>query len=172
MTKEGKEFTIKVMNHMKNKLETYKEEDGQEYNLEATPAEGVTRRFAAEDKKKYSDIIVANNENYEKYKAAPYYTNSTQVSVDSKKSLFKILDNQNDIQTIYNGGTVFHIFLGEHKANGESVKQLIKKIFTNYALPYVSITPSFSICPLHGYLSGAHNYCPKCLTSDDIIPKK
>ena len=106
LSKEGKAFTIKVMNHMKNRLEQYKAEDGQEYNLEATPAEGVTRRFAAQDKKKYADIIVANNENYEKYKAAPYYTNSTQVKVDSKKNLFNILDNQNDIQTIYNGGCI------------------------------------------------------------------
>ena len=168
-TKEGLEFSIKIMNHMKDRLQKYKEEDGQEYNLEATPAEGATRRFANVDKAKFNDIIVANEKNL-KDGATPYYTNSSHVNVNSKLNLFEVLDNQNKLQTIYTGGSVLHIFLGEHGADPKSVKALVKKIFTKYSLPYISITPTFSICPIHSYIPGKHKYCPLCLTHEDIIP--
>ena len=172
LSKKGKEFAIKVLKHMRARLEEYKAEDGQEWNLEETPAEGASRRFAQKDKEKFNDIIVANEENYQKNGAVPYYTNSSHTNVNSGITIFKLLDHQNDIKPIYNGGTVSHIFLGERAANGESVKQLIKRIFTNYQLPYISITPSFSVCPIHGYITGEHHICPKCLTSEDILPIK
>jgi ribonucleoside-triphosphate reductase (formate) len=169
-SKKGKDFAIKVLTHMRERLEKYKEEDGQEWNLEETPAEGATRRFAKQDKEKFNDIIVANEDKLN-LGATPYYTNSSHEPVNSGMTLFDALKHQDDLKKIYNGGTVKHIFLGEGGANPNSVKNLIKKILNNYSIPYISITPTFSVCPLHGYISGNHKYCPKCLEVGDIIPK-
>jgi ribonucleoside-triphosphate reductase (formate) len=159
-TKKGKEFTMKVLDYMRNVLERYQEETGNIYNLEATPGEGTTYRFARIDKKRFGKIIVANENAYING-ASPYYTNSTQLPVDYTDDLFGALDLQDDIQCKYTGGTVFHTFIGE-KIDKEAVKRLVKKISFAYHLPYFTITPTFSICPIHGYMSGEHEYCPKC----------
>jgi len=140
--------------------------------LEATPAEGATRRFAQIDKNKFSDIIVANETAVKAGKAAPYYTNSTQLPVNFTQDIFKALDLQDDIQTEYTGGTVFHGYIGEALPSIKAVKNLVKKIVTKYHLPYFTITPTFSICPKHGYLAGEHFFCPKCDEEIGYISKK
>ena len=134
----------------------YQEETGNLYNLEATPAEGTSYRLAKLDKEKYPDIIAAGDKE-------PYYTNSTQLPVGFTDDLFGALEMQDSLQTMYTGGTVFHAFLGERISNPETVKTLIKKVFTKHRLPYITLSPTFSICPNHGYLSGEHFTCPKCL---------
>ena len=145
---------------MREKLGEYQEETGQIYNLEATPGEGTTYRFAKTDKERFKEIIVANDEAVQNG-AEPYYTNSTQLPVDYTDDLFEALEMQDEFQTKYTGGTVFHNFVGE-RLSVESVKPLVKKIAENFKLPYFTITPTFSTCPNHGYLSGEHEYCPKC----------
>ena len=162
---EGTEFAKKIMNFMRDKLTVYQEETGDLFNLEATPGEGTSRRLANIDKKKYPDIKVANDASV-KQGATPYYTNSTQLPVGYTQDLFKALDKQDPLQTQYTGGTVFHIFLGERLPNPQAAKMLIKKITENYAMPYVSLTPTFSICPVHGYVAGEHEFCPRCENED------
>jgi ribonucleoside-triphosphate reductase len=157
----GHEFAQKVMDYMRTKLEEFQVETGHIYNLEATPAEGTTYRLARIDKMQYPDIIVAN-ESAVKNGAEPYYTNSTQLPVNFTDDLFEALRLQDDLQTKYTGGTVFHTFLGEKQLPNESVKQLIKKITHNFKLPYITLSPTFSICPDHGYLYGEYQTCPKC----------
>ncbi|NJO92501.1 MAG: ribonucleoside triphosphate reductase [Chloroflexia bacterium] len=159
--KRGTQFAIEVMDYMRTKLEKFQEETGQIYNLEATPAEGTSYRLARIDKMQYPDIIVANESAYNKG-GQPYYTNSTQLPVNYTDDLFLALDLQDQFQAKYTGGTVFHTFLGESQLPVVSVKQLIKKITANYHLPYVTLSPTFSICPNHGYLFGEHQSCPKC----------
>lgn len=159
--KDGNEFAQKVMDFMRSKLEEFQVETGHIYNLEATPAEGTTYRLARIDKMQYPDIIVAN-ESAVKKGAEPYYTNSTQLPVNFTDDLFEALRLQDDLQTKYTGGTVFHTFLGEKQLPNESVKQLIKKVTHNFKLPYITLSPTFSICPDHGYIYGEHNKCPKC----------
>jgi anaerobic ribonucleoside-triphosphate reductase len=159
-TERGREFTLKVLWFMRHRLEEYQKETGNIYNLEATPGEGTTYRFARIDKKKYGKIIVANEENHKKG-AKPYYTNSTQLPVQHTDDLFLALEQQDDLQVRYTGGTVFHCFVGE-RLDGESVKKIVKKVAESFRLPYFTITPTFSICPIHGYLTGEHNYCPVC----------
>ncbi|MCK5616485.1 ribonucleoside triphosphate reductase, partial [Candidatus Pacearchaeota archaeon] len=160
-TPKGKEFAIKVLEFMRSKLEKYQEETGNIYNLEATPGEGTTYRFAREDKKRFGRIIVANEKAVRKDKAKPYYTNSTQLPVGYTDDIFEALDLQDPIQTKYTGGTVLHGFIGE-KLDKNGAKLMVKKIAENYALPYFTLTPTFSICPKHGYLAGEHVYCPTC----------
>jgi len=167
ITKEGEEFAIKVLNFMRDKLQEYQNETGDIFNLEATPGEGTSRRFAWADKKQFSDIKVANEKNVKEFGAAPYYTNSTQLPVSQNLDLFEALDLQDPLQTLYTGGTVFHVFLGEKLPSKEATKNLVKKIASNYRMPYFSLTPSFSICPIHGYLSGEHEYCPICEQDSD-----
>jgi len=162
---EGIEFAKKIMGFMRNKLSEYQEATGDLFNLEATPGEGTSRRLANIDKKKYPKIIVANN-NKVKEGATPYYTNSTQLPVGYTHDLFAALDKQDQLQTQYTGGTVFHIFVGEKLPSGDAAKNLIRKITSNYAMPYVSLTPTFSICPVHGYVAGEHEYCPVCEKED------
>jgi len=157
----GHEFAQKVMNFMREKLEEFQVETGHIYNLEATPAEGTTYRLARIDKMQYPDIIVAN-ESAVKNGAEPYYTNSTQLPVNFTDDLFEALRLQDNLQTKYTGGTVFHTFLGEKQLPNESVKQLIKKVTHNFKLPYITLSPTFSICPDHGYLYGEYKTCPKC----------
>jgi len=161
-TPEGKEFALEIMDFMREKMMDYQNKSNHLYNLEATPAEGACRRLAKIDKEKYPDIIVANEKAVQANTATPYYTNSTHLPVDYTDDLFEALDLQDDIQTKYTGGTVFHSYLGEAMPSIESVRNLVKKVATNYRLPYFTITPTFSVCPKHGYISGEHHYCPIC----------
>jgi ribonucleoside-triphosphate reductase len=159
-TPKGKDFAIKVLDFMRAKLEEFQKETGSIYNLEATPGEGTTYRFARLDKKRFGKILVANESAYQKG-AKPYYTNSTQLPVNFTDDVFEALDLQDELQCKYTGGTVFHTFVGERMSK-EAVKTMVKKISNNYHLPYFTITPTFSICPVHGYIAGEHEYCPRC----------
>jgi len=150
---EGKDFSIKVMDFMRNKIISFQEETGNLFNLEATPAEGVSYRFAKHDTALYPDIKTAGN-------IDPYYTNSVHLPVNYSDDLFDVLDHQDELQTKFTGGTVVHLFLGEKIDDINVVKNLVKKIAENYSLPYFTITPTFSVCPVHGYLSGEHKFCP------------
>ena len=152
---EGKKFTIEVLEFMRQRLIMYQKETGNMYNLEATPGEGTSYRLARIDKKQFPDIITAGN-------GEIYYTNSTQLPVDYTDDLFEAIKLQDEIQTKYTGGTVLHGFIGERIYNIETVKSLIKKVFSKFHLPYFTITPTFSICPTHGYIPGEHFICPKC----------
>lgn len=126
------------------------------YNLEATPAEGTTYRFAREDKKRLPDIIQAGTAD------APYYTNSTQLPVGFTDDPFEALGRQEELQSKYTGGTVLHLYLGEQVSSAEACKTLVRRSLERFRLPYVTVTPTFSICPRHGYLSGEHQFCPLC----------
>lgn len=161
-TEAGHEFAKDVLNFMREKLMDYQIESNNLYNLEATPAEGTSYRFAKADKLKYPDIICANEKAYRERGAEPYYTNSSQLPVDFTDDIFAALDLQDDLQTRYTGGTVFHGFIGERMPSPESTKKLVKKIAERYHLPYFTVTPTFSVCPVHGYISGEHFFCPKC----------
>ncbi len=161
-TTDGRDFAIEVLDFMRNKLMDYQNETNNLYNLEATPAEGVTYRFAKKDKEQYPDIRVANDKSVKEDGANPYYTNSTHLPVGFTNDIFEALDLQDELQTKYTGGTVLHGFLGEKINDPEACKLLVKKIAENYKLPYYTITPTFSICPKHGYLAGEHKFCPKC----------
>ncbi len=158
----GRAFALEVMDYMREKIMDYQNETNHLYNLEATPAEGTSRRLSRLDKDKYPDIIVANEEAYQAGKASPYYTNSSQLPVDYTDDLFEALDLQDEVQIKYTGGTVFHSFVGEALPSAEAVKKLVKKISHQYRLPYFTLTPTFSICPKHGYIPGEHHYCPHC----------
>ncbi len=155
-SKRGKKYALEIMDFMRDILVKYQKETGNLYNLEATPAEGTSYRQAKADKERYPDIITAGtNEN-------PYYTNSTQLPVNYTDDLFRALELQDELQCRYSGGTVLHLFLGEKISNAEMAKKLVKKAFEKYNLPYLTLTPTFSTCPVHGYLSGEHFTCPKC----------
>jgi len=151
----GRKFALEVLDFMRKKLVIYQEKTGHLYNLEATPAEGVSYRLPHLDKKKYPDIITAGVKE-------PYYTNSTQLPVNYTDDIFKALKLQDEIQGKYTGGTVLHLFLGEKISDVQTVKNLVKRIFENFHLPYITLTPTFSICPTHGYLAGEHFLCPQC----------
>lgn len=152
----GQKFAMEVLDFMRDRLVGYQEETGNLYNLEATPAEGLSRRFAIIDKKRFPDIATAGDKE-------PYYTNSSQLPVGFTNDLFEALKLQDNLQTKYTGGTVLHGFIGERINDHEIIKNLLKKIFGQYHLPYFTITPTFSICPNHGYVSGEHFTCPHCL---------
>lgn len=169
---EGKEFALQVMDYMRNKVLDFQGKTNHLYNLEATPAEGVTRRLSKIDKDKYKDIIVGNEESVQSSNAAPYYTNSSQLPVNFTSDLFEAMDLQDDLQTKYTGGTVLHCFVGESLPSAQAVKNLVKKISYKYHLPYFTITPTFSICPKHGYLAGEHFFCPKCDQEIGYVPKE
>ncbi|MGC9490569.1 MAG: ribonucleoside triphosphate reductase, partial [Thermovirgaceae bacterium] len=160
---EGVAFTEHVMTAMREKLADFQEETGNLYNLEATPAEGTTYRFARADKDLFGDRIVCANESaVRELGADPYYTNSSQLPVGCTDDLFEALELQNKLQTLYTGGTVFHCFLGERMPSGESTKRLVRRIAERFEIPYYTITPTFSICPIHGYIPGEHEFCPIC----------
>lgn len=161
-TKEGKELALRILDHMRGRLQEFQTVDNDLYNLEATPAEGATYRFAKKDLQLYPDMIFANNEAVKKQGAKPYYTNSTHIPVGTTDDIFEALDLQDELQTKYTGGTVLHGFIGERINDPQACKRLVRKIAENYHLPYYTITPTFSICPKHGYLAGEHFYCPKC----------
>ena len=166
-SKEGQKFAEEVLIHMRDRIIGYQKETGNMYNLEATPGEGITHRLAAIDQKKYPDMVFANDEKVKSDNAQPYYTNSSQLPVSQTQDIFEALDLQEKMQTKYTGGTVLHGFLGERINDIETTKKLVRKIAENYSLPYFTLTPTFSICPNHGYLSGEHANCPKC-----VIPQK
>ena len=161
-TIEGKEFALKVLDFMRNRIMQFQEETGNFYNLEATPAEGVSYRFAMHDRKLFKDIRTSGTQE-------PYYTNSVHLPVGHTDDLFDVLDHQDELQTKFTGGTVVHLFLGEKINDVSSVKMLVKKIAENYSLPYFTITPTFSVCPVHGYIPGAHKYCPYDHSQDELI---
>lgn len=167
---EGKKFTLKVLDFMRKMLIEFQNETGNNYNLEATPAEGTSYRLAKIDKMKYPDIICANEEEYRRG-AEPFYTNSTHLPVNYTDDIFEVLEHQNEIQSKYTGGTVLHIFVGEKIEDHNIVKKLVKKICENYSLPYFTITPTFSICPSHGYIAGEHHICPHCNTSTEVYSR-
>jgi ribonucleoside-triphosphate reductase len=160
-TEEGLKFAIKTLKFMREKLMDYQEETDNLYNLEATPAEGASYRLARIDKRKYPDIIVAN-EKYLSQGAEPFYTNSTHLPVDYTGDLFEALEHQDNLQPLYTGGTVFHVYLGEKLYSWSMAATLVKKIAYGYHIPYFTLTPTFSICPTHGYISGEHKACPSC----------
>lgn len=155
-TEYGKAFAIRLLDHVRDQMRSYQEETGNLYNLEATPAEGTTYRFAREDKKRYPDIIQAGTPD------APYYTNSSQLPVGYTDDPFQALTMQDELQCKYTGGTVLHLYMQEKISSPETCRKLIKAALTNFRLPYITITPTFSICPKHGYLAGEHEYCPIC----------
>jgi ribonucleoside-triphosphate reductase (formate) len=161
-TPEGHKFAREVLDFMREKMMDYQNETNELFNLEATPAEGTAYRFARLDKEKYPEIIVANEDAYRTAEAAPYYTNSTQLPVGHTDDIFEALRLQDDLQTRYTGGTVMHGFVGERMPSAESTKALVRKIAENFRLPYFTITPTFSVCPTHGYIEGEHEYCPSC----------
>jgi len=158
---EGLDFAIRVLAFMRNKLIDFQKETEIMFNLEATPAEGTSYRLARIDKKKHPDIIVANEKNVATG-AAPFYTNSSQLPVDYEVDLFEALEHQDKLQTLYTGGTVFHIFLGERLHSWKAAAELIRKVSWGSRLPYFTLTPTFSICPTHGYMTGEHKQCPTC----------
>lgn len=167
---EGKEFALKVMSYMRNVISNFQKETGNNYNLEATPAEGTTYRLAKLDKQKFENITCANQKEYETG-AKPFYTNSSQLPVNYTDDIFELLDNQDDLQTKYTGGTVVHIFAGERVYDTKVIKNLVKKICTNYKLPYFTFSPTFSVCPTHGYVAGEHFSCPECGENCEVFSR-
>ena len=159
---DGKDFAVKALSFMRERLADFQEETGDIYNLEATPAEGTSYRLARIDKRKYPQIHAANERLVQTQHAEPFYTNSSQLPVDYEGDLFEALQHQESLQTLYTGGTVFHIFLGERLHSWESAAELIKKVSWSSRLPYFTLTPTFSICPSHGYTNGEHKQCPVC----------
>lgn len=168
---EGKEFAIKILTFMRERLADYQEETGDIYNLEATPAEGTSYRLARIDKRKYSNITAANESWVQTRHAEPFYTNSSQLPVDYEGDLFEALEHQESLQTLYTGGTVFHIFLGEKLHSWKSAAELIRKVASSSRLPYFTLTPTFSICPTHGYTSGEHKQCPVCGATSEVYSR-
>ena len=163
---EGKQFALRVLDFMRDRILQYQKETGIRYNLEATPAEGTSFRMAAKDRLKFGNKIVSASKG-----EVPFYTNSVHVPVDYSDDLFGILDHQDDLQTKFTGGTVIHFFLGERISDPDVVKKLVKKIASTYKLPYFSITPTFSICPTHGYIDGKEEICPKCHQKTEIYSR-
>jgi ribonucleoside-triphosphate reductase len=170
-SREGLEFAVKTLAFMRKRLGDYQEETGDIYNLEATPAEGTSYRLARIDKRKHPNIIAANERHVQASHAEPFYTNSSQLPVDFDGDLFDALEHQENLQTLYTGGTVFHIFLGERLHSWKSAAELIKKVSWNSRLPYFTLTPTFSICPTHGYTSGEHKQCPVCGAACEVYSR-
>lgn len=164
-SKEGKDFALEVLDYMRDVMQEYQEETGVLFNLEATPAESTAYRFAKLDKKNYPEIIVANKE------GEPFYSNSSQLPVDATDDLCEALKNQDELQCKYTGGTVFHVFIGEKMPSMCATKKLVKKIAENYKMPYFSITPTFSICPEHGYMNGEHEFCKDCNVKCEVYSR-
>ena len=154
-TSKGKQFAEEILTHMRQRMSDYQEKTGELFNLEATPAESTSYRLARHDKEQYPDIITSGTTD-------PYYTNSSQLPVDYTTDVFEALDHQESLQTKYTGGTVFHTFVGEQIKDWKNCQNLVRTVFTNYKIPYLTISPVYSICPIHGYLSGEHFECPKC----------
>lgn len=163
-TEFGHTFAVKFLDHLRERMTTFQEETGHLYNLEATPAEGTTYRFAREDLKRYPDILQAGTSD------APYYTNSSQLPAGFTDDPFEALTRQEELQRKYTGGTVLHLYLGERVSSVDACKKLVRRSLENFRLPYVTVSPTFSVCPKHGYLDGEHQFCPKC--DAEVIAKK
>ena len=160
----GQAFAIRVLDHVRDRITTFQEETGHLYHLEATPAEGTTYRFAKEDRKRYPEILQAGTQ------AQPYYTNSSQLPVGFTDDPFEALERQEPLQSRYTGGTVLHLYMGEQISSGSACREIVRRALTRFRLPYITITPTFSICPTHGYLAGEHRFCPKC--DGEILARK
>ena len=165
MCPDCQDFAVEVLNHMRERLSDYQEEYGDLYNLEATPAEGTSYRFAKHDKAEFPDIITANDS------GTPYYTNSSHLPVNATDDAFEALDIQDRLQTLYTSGTVFHTFLGEKLPDWKAAENLVKKIAENYKLPYYTLSPTYSICKNHGYLAGEEHACPICGEPTEIYSR-
>lgn len=155
-SEQGRAFALELLDHVRERMKQYQEQTGHLYNLEATPAEGTTYRFAKEDQKRFADILQAGTPD------APYYTNSSQLPVGYTDDPFEALDLQDELQTRYTGGTVLHLYMRERISDAATCGRFVKTVLENYRLPYITVTPTFSICPVHGYLNGEHEFCPKC----------
>jgi len=166
----GKNFALRTMDFLRDLLIRYQEETGNNYNLEATPAEGTSYRLARLDKKNFPDILVANEE-YVATGSEPFYTNSTQLPVNFSDDVFETLTQQDDLQSKYTGGTVLHIFCNEYISNPQVIRSLVDKICHNYRLPYFTFSPTFSVCPQHGYLSGEFAICPTCQQPTEVYSR-
>jgi len=160
----GHAFAVRFLDHVRARIVAIQEETGHLYNLEATPAEGTTYRFAREDRKRYPDILQAGTPDQ------PYYTNSSQLPVGFTDDPFEALERQDELQRKYTGGTVLHLYMGERISSAEACKKLVRRALENFRLPYVTVTPTFSICPKHGYIAGEHKFCPKC--DEELIARK
>jgi ribonucleoside-triphosphate reductase len=169
-SREGKGFAVRTLTFMRKKLMDFQDETGSIYNLEATPAESAGFRLATIDKREYSDIVVANEKHLTEG-AKPFYTNSSQLPVDFQGDLFEALEQQDDLQTLYTGGTVFHIHLGERLPSWRSAAELVRKVANNFRLPYFTLTPIFSVCQTHGYLNGEHEQCPTCSAHCEVYSR-
>jgi ribonucleoside-triphosphate reductase (formate) len=163
-TAQGHAFALEFLDHVRARIIAFQEETGHLYNLEATPAEGTTYRFAREDQKRFPDILQAGSRDQ------PYYTNSSQLPAGFTDDPFDALARQEDLQRKYTGGTVLHLYMGARLSSGEACKKLVRRALENFRLPYITITPTFSICPKHGYIAGEHAFCPKC--DEELIAKK
>lgn len=163
---ETQEFSKKVLNHMRERLSGYQEEYGELYNLEATPAESTTYRFAKHDVAQFQDIITAAEGD-----GTPYYTNSSHLPVGYTEDIFDALDIQDELQSLYTSGTVFHAFLGEKLPDWKSAASLVKKIAENYKLPYYTMSPTYSICKNHGYINGEEYSCPECAETTEVYSR-
>jgi ribonucleoside-triphosphate reductase len=159
-TANGRKMAIEMLDHVRDRLVAFQEESGNLFNLEATPAEGTTYRFAKEDQKRFADILQAGSMD------APYYTNSSQLPVGFTDDAFEALELQDELQCKYTGGTVLHLYMSEQISSTQACKNLVRNALGRFHLPYLTITPTFSICPVHGYLSGEHEFCPKC---DEVL---
>lgn len=160
----GEAFALRLLDHVRERIVAFQEETGHLYNLEATPAEGTTYRFAREDRKRWPDILQAGTD------AQPYYTNSSQLPVGFTDDPFEAMARQEPLQSKYTGGTVLHLYMGERLSSAQACRTLVQRALTNFRLPYITITPTFSICPTHGYLEGEHAFCPKC--DEERLAKK
>ena len=163
-TEWGHQFAVRLLDHLRARMLAFQDETGHMYNLEATPAEGTTYRFAKEDRKRFADIIQAGT------KETPYYTNSSQLPVGFTDDPFEALERQEELQRKYTGGTVLHLYMSERITSAEACKSLVRRSLERFSQPYITITPTFSICPQHGYIEGEHKYCPKC--DQEILAEK
>jgi ribonucleoside-triphosphate reductase len=160
----GHRFACRLLDHVRTRIRTFQEETGHMYNLEATPAEGTTYRFAKEDRRRYPDILQAGTPDM------PYYTNSSQLPVGFTDDPFEALERQEELQRKYTGGTVLHLYMSERLSSVEACRKLVRRALERFSLPYITVTPTFSICPRHGYLAGEHEFCPRC--DEELIAKK
>ncbi|AXS83034.1 ribonucleoside triphosphate reductase [Marinobacter sp. Arc7-DN-1] len=168
-SESGRALALDVLDHVRERMKAYQKETGNLYNLEATPAEGTTYRFAREDQKRFTGILQAGIPD------ASYYTNSSQLPVGYTDDPFEALDLQDELQTRYTGGTVLHLYMRERVIDAATCGRFVQRVLENYRLPYITVTPTFSVCPVHGYLNGEHKFCPKCdelLMAEQALPQK
>ncbi|MEC4675476.1 MAG: ribonucleoside triphosphate reductase [Nitrospirota bacterium] len=170
-SRQGHAFTLRVMDFMRKKLMEFQEETGNNYNLEATPAEGTSYRLAMLDKERFPAMVCANEMQYHDSRMEPFYTNSTQLPVDFSDDIFEVLDYQDEFQQKYTGGTVLHLFAGERIDDTTALKGLVRRVCENYRMPYFTVTPTFSVCPGHGYIAGEHGECPRCHEDTEVYSR-